>query len=63
MQVSVAEEKKDVFRSIRPVESNGASVDNSPVSNRIGIAKGKFSAPEDFDDCNEEIYEMVGFRI
>ena len=30
------------------------------VSKRIGIAKGKFEMPEDFDDCNEEIARMFG---
>jgi hypothetical protein len=27
---------------------------------RIGIAKGKFAVPDDFDDCNDEIAEMFG---
>ena len=30
-----------------------------PVSNRIGIAEGKFKAPDDFDANNEEIYAML----
>ena len=29
------------------------------VSKRIGVAKGKFRAPEDFDANNEEIYAMA----
>ncbi|MBR5337747.1 MAG: glycosyltransferase [Lachnospiraceae bacterium] len=30
-----------------------------PVSNRIGVGKGKFKAPEDFDANNEEAYSML----
>ena len=75
MQVNVAEAKKDLSRLIRLVETskepvitiarNGAAVvkivpvDRPPVSDRIGIAKGKFKAPDDFDANNEEIYEMM----
>jgi len=75
MQVNVAEAKKDLSRLIRLVETskepvitiarNGAPVvkivpvDSPPVSDRIGIAKGKFKAPDDFDASNEEIYEMM----
>ena len=75
MQVNVAEAKKDLSRLIRLVETskesvitiarNGAPVvkivpvDRPPVANRIGIAKGKFKAPDDFDANNEEIYEML----
>ncbi|MDO4416886.1 MAG: type II toxin-antitoxin system prevent-host-death family antitoxin [Eubacteriales bacterium] len=75
MQVNVAEAKKDLSRLIRLVETNrepvitiarnGAPVvkivpaDRPPVTNRIGIAKGKFKAPEDFDANNAEIYEML----
>jgi hypothetical protein len=38
---------------ISPVTTNN---DNR----RIGIAKGKFTVPDDFDDCNDEIAEMFG---
>jgi hypothetical protein len=30
------------------------------VNKRIGVAKGKFVVPDDFDDCNDEIAEMFG---
>ena len=69
LQVNVAEAKKDLSRLIRLVETdkepvitvarNGnpvvqiVRVDKTPVSNRIGIARGKFKAPEDFDDGNK----------
>ncbi len=75
MQVNVAEAKKDLSRLIRLVETNKESVitvarngnpvvkivpiDSPPASNRIGIAKGKFKAPDDFDANNEEVYEML----
>lgn len=30
------------------------------TSRRIGVAEGKFVAPDDFDACNDEIAEMFG---
>ena len=75
MQVNVADAKKDLSKLIRLVETNREPVitiarngypvvkivpaDNPPVSNRIGIAKGKFKAPDDFDAANDEIYKML----
>ena len=75
MQVNVAEAKKSLSRLIRLVETgkepvitiarNGVPVvkivpvDRPPVSDRIGIAKRTFKAPDDFDASNEEIYEMM----
>ena len=70
MQVNVLEAKTDFSKLIRILESkteesitvarNGKPVikmtliDDSPVSNRIGIARGKIRIPDDFDACNEE---------
>lgn len=70
MQVNVFEAKTDFSKLIRILESkkedsitvarNGKPVvkitliDESPVSKRIGIAKGRYKAPENFDACNEE---------
>ena len=70
MQVNVFEAKTDFSKLIRILESkkedsitvarNGKPVvkitlvDESPVSKRIGIAKGKIKVPDDFDACNEE---------
>ena len=34
-------------------------IHETPVSNRIGIAEGKFRAPDDFDANNAEIYDML----
>ncbi|MBR4642821.1 MAG: hypothetical protein IKO74_08920 [Selenomonadaceae bacterium] len=35
-------------------------IEEVPVENRIGIAKGKFTIPADFDKWDEEIAEMFG---
>ena len=75
MQVGVFEAKTDFSKLIRLVESkreesmtvarNGRPVakivpyDNAPVSKRIGVAKGKFEVPDDFDAGNEEIAAML----
>ena len=75
MQVNVMEAKTDFSKLIRLLESkredsiivarNGRPVvkitlvDESPVSRRIGIAKGKFRAPEDFDANNDEATAML----
>jgi len=75
MQVNVFEAKTDFSRLIRLLESgreeavivarNGKPVvkivpiDAPPVSRRIGIAKGKFEVPEDFDAGNEDIAAMM----
>ena len=70
MQVNVLEAKTDLSKLIRILESkkedsitvarNGKPVvkmtliDESPVSKRIGIARGRYKAPENFDACNSE---------
>ncbi len=70
MQVNVLEAKTDLSKLIRILESkkedsitvarNGKPVvkmtliDESPVSKRIGIARGRYKAPENFDACNAE---------
>jgi prevent-host-death family protein len=75
MQVNVFEAKTDFSKLIRLIESgreesvtvarNGRPVvkivpyESTPVSNRIGIAKGKFTVPDDFDAGNEEIAAML----
>ena len=75
MQVNVLEAKTDFSKLIRLVESrreesitiarNGKPVarivpyESAPVSRRIGIAKGKFEVPDDFDAGNEEIAAML----
>ena len=75
MQVNVFEAKTDFSKLIRLIESgreefitvarNGrpvvkiVPVESTPVSKRIGIAKGKFEVPEDFDAGNDEIAAML----
>ena len=75
MQVNVLEAKTEFSRLIRVLESgrekvitvarNGKPVvkitlvDQPAVSRRIGIAKGKFKAPDDFDANNEEAAAML----
>ena len=75
MQVNVFEAKTEFSKLIRLVESrreeyitvarNGKPVakivpyESTPVSKRIGIAKGKFTVPDDFDAGNEEIAAML----
>mgnify|MGYP002627458307 CR=1 FL=1 len=75
MQVNVFEAKTDFSKLIRLVESgredsitvarNGKPVarivpyESAPASKRIGIAKGKFTVPGDFDAGSEEIAAML----
>lgn len=75
MQVNILEAKTDFSKLIRILESkkeeaitiarNGKPVaqitliHETPVANRIGIAKGKFKSPVDFDADNDEIVEML----
>lgn len=75
MQVNVFEAKTDFSKLIRLIESkreesitiarNGkpvvklVPVDAVPVAKRIGVAKGKFMVPDDFDAGNEEIAAML----
>ena len=76
MQVNILEAKTDLSKLIRLVETGkeesviiaryGKPVvklmpyTDVPVSNRIGIAKGKIKAPADLDVHNEEIAELFG---
>lgn len=75
MQVGVQNAKANLSKYVRLVETrrepsviiarNGrpvakiVPVDLSPVSRRIGIAKGKFRAPENFDEYNDEAAAML----
>ena len=75
MQLNIAEAKRDFSKLIRLVESdkeskigvsrNGKPVayiipaKNTPVSKRIGVGKDRFTAPDDFDANNEEVYDML----
>ena len=75
IQVNILEAKTDFSKLIRLLETkredsitvarNGKPVvkivpiDSPPVSKRIGVAKGKFTVPDDFDEGNEEIAAML----
>ena len=75
MQVNILEAKTGFSKLIRLLESgkeksitvarNGKPVvkiilaDQHSVSKRIGVAKGKFTAPENFDENNEEAAAML----
>ena len=75
MQVNILKAKTDFSKLIRILESkredaitvarNGKPVaqitliPSTPISNRIGIAKGKFNSPVNFDENNAEIAEML----
>ena len=75
LQVNVLEAKTEFSKLIRLLESkredsiivarNGKPVvrmtliHDTPVSNRIGIAKGRFTIQGDFDADNEEIANLL----
>lgn len=75
MKVNLDEARTDLSKLIRLVETkretsitvtrNGKPVaiivpyESTPVSKRVGIAKGKFTVPDDFDTGNEEIASML----
>ena len=73
-QVSVLQAKTELSKLIHTLELRQEDViviakygkpvaklvpyEETPVSKQIGIAKGKFTVPEDFDADNEEIAAM-----
>ena len=75
MQVNILEAKTDFSKLIRLLESrredyitvarNGRPVvkmtliNETPVSRRIGVAKGKFNVVGSFDADNQEIADML----
>ena len=75
LQVNVLEAKTDFSKLIRILETrkedyitvarNGKPIikmtliNETPVANRIGIAKGKFTMKGDFDADNEAIADML----
>lgn len=75
MQVNILEAKTYFSKLVRMLESqkedsiiiarNGKPVAKMvpinmvPISNRIGIARGKFKSPTDFDADNAEIAAML----
>lgn len=75
LQVNVLEAKTDFSKLIRILETrkedyitvarNGKPIikmtliNETPISNRIGIAKGKFTIKGDFDADNEAIADIL----
>ena len=64
--IRLLETKKEdfiiVMRNGKPVVKItpiNAAINETPVSKRIGIAKGKFTIKDDFDADDEEIAEMM----
>ena len=76
MQVNILEAKTELSKLIRLIETGkedqiiiaryGKPVakmtvyNDTPVSKRIGIAKGKLKSPEDLDQHKDEIVELFG---
>ena len=74
MQVNILEAKTELSKLIRLIETNRedeirvarngtpvvkmTAIEKKPVSNRIGIAKGKFTMPDDFDADNDYIADL-----
>ena len=79
MQINAYDAAPDLSRLIKFVESgrekyitlsmDGRPVarivplSEAPVSKRIGVAKGKFTVPDDFDAGNEKIAAMLTGEI
>ena len=76
MQVNILEAKTNLSHLVRLIETGkedriiiaryGKPVvkmviyNDTPISKRIGVAKGKLKSPEDLDKYNDEIAEMFG---
>ena len=76
MQVNILQAKTELSRLIRLIETGKedsiiiarygkpvvkmTSYSDTPVSNRIGVAKGKLKSPDDLDRYNDEIAQLFG---
>ena len=76
MQVNILEAKTNLSNLVKMVETGKEEViviarygkpvvkmvtyNDTPVSNRIGVAKGKLKSPDDLDQYNDEIAAMFG---
>lgn len=76
MDVNIAEAKTELSNLVRLVENGRedtiwicrynkrvakiVSCNDTPVSHRIGIAKGKLKSPKDLDQDNAKIEELFG---
>ena len=78
-QINMLEAKTDLSKWIKKLENKEEKVvviarsgipvaqitliPQTPKFKRIGVAKGKFTIPKDFDKWDEEIEEMFGDKI
>ena len=76
MQVNILEAKTHLSNLVRMIETGKEEViviarygkpvvkmvtyNDTPVSKRIGVAKGKLKSPKDLDQYNDEIAAMFG---
>ena len=77
-RANMLEAKTDLSKFVRMLESGEEDVvyivrNNVPVvqmrvidlpreTQRIGVAKGRFSVPDDFDEWDDEVAELFGAR-
>ena len=76
MQVNILEAKTNLSNLVKLVETGKeeyiliarygkpvvklVNCNDTPVSKRIGVAKGRLKSPEDLDQYNDEIAELFG---
>lgn len=79
MQVNILEAKTNFSNLIKLIETGKEDLiiiarygkpvakmvlyNDSPVSKRIGVAKGKLKSPKDIDEYNDEIAAMFGGEL
>lgn len=79
VQMNMLQAKTDLSKLVRMLESGEQDVvyiarnnvpvvqmtviDFPPESQRIGVAKGRFSVPDDFDDWDVEVGELFGVEL
>lgn len=58
--ISLSEQISLMAYLANAIKQNSAKFEEKNNSNRLGVAKGKFTIPDDIDFCNDEIAEMFG---
>lgn len=56
------EDKIFIARNGKPIVQM-TLINPAPASKRIGVAKGKFTVPDEFDSWDSEIEEMFGDKL
>ncbi|WP_283171178.1 hypothetical protein [Curtanaerobium respiraculi] len=54
------EDYETVVKFVTFLSEKQKPAERADVSKRIGIAEGVFPAPDDLDECNDEIAELFG---